>query len=57
MKVLLISHTCQSATEGQPRARELAAIDGLELTLLVPDRWKRYGNWRRAWGRCKALDW
>ena len=48
MKVLLISHTCQSATEGQPRARELARFPELELTLLVPDRWKRYGRWRRA---------
>lgn len=48
MKVLLISHTCQSRTEGQPRARELAAIPDLELTLLTPDRWKRYGDWRRA---------
>ena len=48
MKVLLISHTCQSPTEGQPRARELAKISGLELTLLTPDRWKRYGDWRRA---------
>ena len=48
MKVLLISHTCQSRTEGQPRARELAKLPGLELTLLVPDRWKRYGDWRRA---------
>lgn len=48
MKVLLISHTCQSRTEGQPRARELAKLPGLELTLLAPDRWKRYGDWRRA---------
>lgn len=48
MKVLLISHTCQSATEGQPRARELARLPDLELTLLTPDRWKRYGSWRRA---------
>lgn len=48
MKVLLISHTCQSRTEGQPRARELAKLPDLELTLLVPDRWKRYGDWRRA---------
>ena len=48
MKVLLISHTCQSGSEGQPRARELSKISGLELTLLTPDRWKRYGDWRRA---------
>ena len=48
MKVLLISHTCQDRNEGQPKARELAQIPGLELTLLAPDRWKRYGQWRRA---------
>ena len=48
MKVLLISHTCQSRTEGQPRAHELAKIPGIKLTLLTPDRWKRYGDWRRA---------
>ena len=48
MKVLLISHTCQSESEGQPRARELSKLDNLELTLLTPDRWKRYGSWRRA---------
>ncbi len=48
MKVLLISHTCQSRTEGQPRAHELAALPDIELTLLTPDRWKRYGDWRRA---------
>ena len=48
MKVLLISHTCQSRSEGQPRAHQLAAIPGVQLTLLVPDRWKRYGDWRRA---------
>lgn len=48
MKVLLISHTCQSRTEGQPRAHELARLPEIELTLLVPDRWKRYGSWRRA---------
>ena len=48
MKVLLISHTCQSRGEGQPRAHELAALPDIELTLLTPDRWKRYGSWRRA---------
>ena len=48
MKVLLLSHTCQSQTEGQPRARELAALPDIDLTLLVPHKWKRYGSWRRA---------
>lgn len=47
MKVLLISHTCQSLTEGQPKAVELAArLDG-ELLVLTPDRWRHYGKWRR----------
>jgi len=48
MRVLLISHTCQSRSEGQPKARELAAkLDG-ELLVLVPERWKHYGRWRHA---------
>ncbi len=48
MRVLLISHTCQSQTEGQPRADRLARLPGVELCVLVPDRWKRYGQWREA---------
>jgi len=48
MRVLLISHTCQSQTEGQPRARQLGRIDGLELRVIVPDRWFHYGQWRAA---------
>ena len=64
MKVLLISHTCQSRSEGQPKAHALAALPDLQLTLLVPDRWKRYGQWRRAqrpvapafrWVQAKAM--
>ncbi|MDD5351431.1 MAG: glycosyltransferase [Chthoniobacteraceae bacterium] len=48
MKVLLISHTCQSVTEGQPKAAAIAArLDG-ELLVLAPDRWKHYGTWRHA---------
>lgn len=46
MRVLLISHTCQSPAEGQPKAIELSKIDGLELKVVVPDRWKHYGKWR-----------
>ncbi len=46
MRVLLISHTCQSRTEGQPRAESLGAIPGVELCLLTPDRWFNYGKWR-----------
>ena len=46
MRVLLISHTCQSATEGQPKAVQLARMAGLELCVLVPDCWCHYGQWR-----------
>ena len=46
MKVLLVSHTCQSRTEGQPKAVCLHRLPGLELRVLVPDRWYHYGAWR-----------
>lgn len=46
MRVLLISHTCQSATEGQPKADRLARLPGIELCVLVPDRWMHYGRMR-----------
>jgi glycosyltransferase involved in cell wall biosynthesis len=46
MRVLLISHSCQSPTEGQPRAHALAALGDIELKVLVPDRWLDYGKWR-----------
>lgn len=46
MRVLLISHTCQSPTEGQPKAVELSRLAGIELKVVVPDRWKHYGRWR-----------
>jgi glycosyltransferase involved in cell wall biosynthesis len=48
MRVLLISHTCQSRTEGQPRAASLSRLAGVELKVLVPDRWYHYGRWRGA---------
>lgn len=48
MRVLLISHTCQSRTEGQPKADRLGRLPGVQLRVLVPDRWKRYGAWRSA---------
>ena len=47
-RVLLISHTCQSRTEGQPKAEILARMDDVVLSVLVPDRWKHYGSWREA---------
>ena len=46
MRVLLISHTCQSTTEGQPKAQELGAMPEIDLRVLVPDRWLHYGKWR-----------
>lgn len=45
MKILLISHTCQSRSEGQPKALELARL-GHDVTVIVPRRWKHYGKWR-----------
>ena len=48
IRVLLISHTCQSRTEGQPKARFLGTMPDIELKVLTPDRWRHYGNWRRA---------
>jgi glycosyltransferase involved in cell wall biosynthesis len=46
MRVLLISHTCQSATEGQPKAEYLGRMPDVDLRVLVPDRWNHYGRWR-----------
>ncbi len=48
MRVLLISHTCQSRLGGQPKAAHLARIPGMQLKVLVPDRWREYGRWRGA---------
>jgi glycosyltransferase involved in cell wall biosynthesis len=48
VKVLLISHTCQSLTEGQPRARELTRLGDIELQVLVPQRFNHFGTWREA---------
>jgi glycosyltransferase involved in cell wall biosynthesis len=47
LKVLLISHTCQSKTEGQPKAVCLASHPDIELKVLIPDRWRHYGRWRK----------
>ena len=47
LRVLLISHTCQSRTEGHPRAERLARLPGVDLRVLVPDRWHHYGRWRQ----------
>ena len=48
MRVLLISHTCQSRREGQPKAASLSRLPGVELRVLVPNRWREYGAWRDA---------
>src|SRR5579871_5578798 len=48
MRVLLISHTCQSRTEGQPKAVCLGRFPDIELRVLIPDRWMHYGKWREA---------
>ena len=46
MRILLISHTCQSETEGQPKAKLLSEMPGIDLRVVIPDRWKHYGTWR-----------
>ena len=46
-RVLLISHTCQSRAEGHSRAERLAEFEDIDLRVLVPDRWRHYGRWRR----------
>lgn len=47
MRVLLISHTCQSRTEGQPRANALSRFPDIELHVLTPAKWRHYGVWRQ----------
>ncbi len=46
MKVLLITHACQMRAEGQQRAQRLGNLRGVDLRVLVPDRWREYGVWR-----------
>ena len=48
LRVLLISHTCQSRTEGQPKAQCLARMPEIDLRVLIPDRWKQNGKWLAA---------
>jgi len=48
MRVLLISHTCQSKTAGQPRAEGLSKSRSIDLRVLIPDRWYLYGEWQLA---------
>jgi glycosyltransferase involved in cell wall biosynthesis len=47
VRVLLISHTCRSLSMGQPKARNVARWPGVELRVLVPQRWRNDdGSWR-----------
>jgi glycosyltransferase involved in cell wall biosynthesis len=46
-RVLLISHTCQTLAEGQPKAEQLARM-GIELMVLTPRRFNHYGVWKDA---------
>ena len=48
MRVLLISHTCQSRREGQSKAECLGRMRDVELRVLSPQRWRHYGRWREA---------
>lgn len=47
-RVLLISHTCQSRTEGQPKAEILARMSDIDIKVILPHRWRHYGIWRNA---------
>ena len=48
IRVLLISHTCQSQDEGHRRLVELGRYDDVALRVIVPDRWDHYGKPRAA---------
>ncbi len=47
LRVLLVSHTCQTRTHGQAKAERIAAAEDIQLHVVVPDRWRDdYDNWR-----------
>lgn len=48
MRVLLISHTCQSRAEGQRKAERLSRFGDIELKVVVPRRFNHYGHWQTA---------
>lgn len=54
MRVLLISHTCASLAAGWPKAEWLAGEHGVEMTVVVPDRWRNYGQWQHTTGPSKG---
>jgi glycosyltransferase involved in cell wall biosynthesis len=47
-RVLLISHTCQTWAEGQPKAEQLARMGEIELMVLTPKRFNHFGVWKDA---------
>jgi glycosyltransferase involved in cell wall biosynthesis len=44
MRVLLISHSCATRTEGQPKAELLGRVPGVDLRVVIPHRWNHYGR-------------
>lgn len=46
--MLLISHACQVRAEGQQRAQQLGQLPGIDLMVMVPDRWNEYGKYRTS---------
>ena len=46
MRVLLVGQQFQVRSEGQPKAEQLALLPGIELRILVPDRYRAEGQWR-----------
>jgi len=47
-RVLLISHTCQTWAEGQPKAAQLARLGDIDLMVLTPQRFNHSGIWKDA---------
>jgi len=47
-RVLLISHTCQTWAEGQPKAEQLARMGEIDLMVLTPERFNHFGVWKNA---------
>ena len=48
LRILLISHTCQSRAEGQRKAEQLSRLEDIKLKVVVPERFNHYGRWQRA---------
>lgn len=57
VRVLLISHTCQSPTEGQPKVVALGRRGDVALKVVVPTRWRHYGQWRPLQVLDEAKPW